>query len=572
MFLKSRKPTVITTSTDNVVVESEGDAAGNSPYDTFLLSRKPIVLVHSPPKVRDPSNRMFLDDSDMVYDPHTTIIAPMNTDIRTSIMEPYESKMSAYERELLGVEKGYVDDSDIVPDVAFDDLVIPPLNTDLRFSAALPEFTQAEARLYASVPMAISKLVDLENFSWHIITKDDTPDVVAKKKLMHPVQNQHMCGSCWAMALAGCISDCFVVSGAVDWMPRISPTYLMTTIPQRYGNSRCDGGHPAAVARALESIPVTDTTCIDYSWCTSDSDLCTSSEAANHFGSVLGEKLNRNIPVPAQACYFEGERYMYQIDSNSDAYFITDDNVEEFRNIVKTHMIEFGPPLAGYAVLNNFVTGNFTDPTVNQGVYFDRANYPSSIRAGTRLTFSDSNLAPVNVSGLHAVEIVGWGVAKNVQYDNDKFGDVPFWWAKNSWGSNWGSMGGRFKMAMYPYNKFGQFGKQINFRGSTVGGLIMVRCTKPPFKETKKPMAKYSLNAIRRTLDDDYYKMTPEELKEISKIRGGRGPTEEEEKPQSDQPQSADGATGDNSNMTYYLIIGVAVLIIIGLIILMRRR
>lgn len=581
MFLKTRRPTIITTSLDNLAIEREGDPEGNSPYDTFLVTRKPTVIINTNPSQKRP---MLVDDSDIIYDPNVTIIAPLNTDLRfiekyNKLGKPYGYLERFLDQDQINVERGTVDDSDIIPDVASDDLVIPPLNTDVRIQGALPEFTEAEMGLYAAQPLAVSKLVDMENFSWHIITDADEPAIVNKKKLMHPIQNQHMCGSCWAMALAGSISDCFVVSGAVTWMPRIAPTYLMMTIPESQGNHQCNGGNPASTAKALESIPVADTTCIDYSWCATDKDLCTSAAAANHFSSSLGTKLNKNIPTPNESCYFKGERYLYRIDPHSDALFITDD-IEQFRDIIKTHIIEYGPPLAGYAVLRNFVTGNFTDRRVNQGVYFDRASYPASITAGQPLKFSDANssLSDNNLSGLHAVQVVGWGVAKNVQYDNDKYGDVPFWWGKNSWGSNWGNMGGYFKIAMYPFNRVGQFGKQILVKGTKVGGMILLRCTKPPVIGKVGQVNEQILRTIKRSMPDDFYKMSPLEVAERMGLEEQQQPVENKEKEDvgpiirggDGNPPVTPAPAADNT-MTY-VIVAVVVLLVAAMVMYAMMR
>ena len=401
-----------------------------------------------------------------------------------------------------------------------DEILIPPLNTDIRFSKVLPQHSawmEANAEFIAEHPHRPHvHEQNAKNFSWHIITSDDDADVVAKKRQMYAIQNQHLCGSCWAMAIAACISDCFVVGGTVTWKPNIAPTYLMMIIPSRDGNGQCEGGNPAVAAVALESIPVCDTSCIDYSWCSNDTELCTSAAAANHFKSGLGEKLNNNIPKITKdgngTCYFSGEKYVYEIDKGSDVLYInTDAPTDSFRSMIKAHIVDFGPPLAGYAVLKNFVTGNFTDPDVNQGVYFDRADYSSKIRPGQELQFSDTGES--DIKGLHAVRIVGWGVAENVQYDTDKYGTVPFWWAANSWGSGWGNMQGYFKMAMYPYNKMAQFDKQITVRGYPVGGMILLRCTRPPRVEQKHQIEKRYLDAIRRSKPDAYYQMGPNDIK-----------------------------------------------------------
>lgn len=420
---------------------------------------------------------------------------------------------------------GTLDDSD--HNKKAGEKVIPPLNTDLRMENILPEYSNL---VLSGVGFPTEEELP-ENFSWHIITEADSSTTVAKKKLINPVQNQHMCGSCWAMALSACISDCFVVRGIVNWMPRIAPTYLMMTIPTSYGNGRCNGGNPAKTALALESIPVTDTTCIDYSWCANERD-CTSSTASSHFKGNLGDTLNRNIPYPNKSCYFEGDRYMYQIDKGTEALFINSSTKPDtFRKTVKKHILEYGPPLAGYAVYKNFITGNFTDPSVNQGVYFDRADYSHSIRSGTPLSFNDDNTMEYNMVGLHAVEIVGWGLAKGVQYDDESYGDVPYWWAKNSWGTNWGNSGGYFKIAMYPWNKFAQFGKQITVKDATVGGVIMIRCTKPPTIEKLNRLPRAVADNITKIMPDNYYMKTPQEISHSSNTDQQKQKSEPDYKP-----------------------------------------
>lgn len=444
---------------------------------------------------------------------------------------------------------GTLDDSDTICSKT-NEKIIPPLNTDLRMEKVLPEYSRSTLSVFGSGDSSTEQELP-ENFSWHIITSSDSNTIVAKKKLINPVQNQHMCGSCWAMALSACISDCFVVGGTVNWMPRIAPTYLMMTIPSSYGNGRCNGGNPAKTALALESIPVTDTTCVDYSWCANEQ-TCTSSTASSHFKGNLGDTLNKNIPYPSKSCYFEGDRYMYQIDRGTEALFINSQNPPDvFRKTVKRHILEYGPPLAGYAVYKNFITGNFTDPSVNQGVYFERANYPSDISSDVPLVFDDDNTSEYNLVGLHAVEIVGWGLAKRVQYDYNSYGDVPFWWAKNSWGTRWGNSGGYFKIAMYPWNKFAQFGRQINVKDATVGGVIMIRCTKQPTIEKLSKIPDRISGNITKMMPQTYYMKTPQDISHSSN-------TESEKKTDTDY--------------TPYYILAVVMIVVLAVCILIITR
>jgi hypothetical protein len=436
-----------------------------------------------------------------------------------------------------------------------NNIIIPPLNTDIRFSRLLPKYDPTYTSDVSEHPQR-PHLHDsyAENFSWHIIDGNDNAVTSSKKRLMQPIQNQYMCGSCWAMALAACVSDCFVVGGNISWMPMITPTYLMMVIPPSVGNGQCNGGNPASVTLALEDIPVCDSTCIDYSWCSNDTELCTSASAASHFQSSFGQKLNDNIPSSSSgACYFAGNRYTYEINKGSNVFFINNQYpVEMYRAAVKAHIVDFGPPLAGYAVLRNFVTGNFTDPNINQGIYFDRASYPASISSDKQLTFSDSNASEANLSGLHAVRVVGWGMGKNVQYDNNKYGDVPYWWVANSWGNNWGNSNGYFKMAMYPFNKFAQFDAQSPIQGYPVGGMILIRCTSSPKIMTKDQIKPQYFDKIKRSQPDSFYKMTPDEISKTI--------------------VAADTTTPNSNNYWIYISIGAAILIAAFFLIKMNKK
>lgn len=386
-----RQPSITNSSTSSL------NALSN--YERFLNSRRPEILKET------------FTDQDCV------ILAPMNTNIDFNILD----RRARYKRVAESYEQ-------------FDekkDFVIPPLNTDIRFSTVLPYHKQV---LLVNAPAFNEEHphkphvhhYNAKHFSWAITTDDDTPELKTKKKLIHPIANQWLCGSCWAISTATSISDCLVISGAVNWSPKISASYIMMCLPSKPElQQKCNGGNPAEVALALESVGVCDETCIDYSWCSSDKEICTSADAVRHFKSNLGETLNEQIPEPC-GCYFKGERFSYMIDSGSDVFDIDTANgdIETFRNTVRAHILDFGPPVGGYIVLRNFTTGNFTDPNLNGGVYLDRADY-STAAIGQPIRFDDSFTQ--EVSGLHAVSIIGWGVAENIQYDTDKRGDVPYW-------------------------------------------------------------------------------------------------------------------------------------------------
>ena len=361
--------------------------------------------------------------------------------------------------------------------------VIAPLNTDINFDKLLPRFKPrtrygaAAAAKHAHdhpadepPPKGIHYHEHVhENFSWHAI--EQRHDDVAQQKLkrnIHPVFNQHNCGSCWAVSFANTMSDCVMIGAKLDYNPMISISQCMACYPQ----SKCQGGNPAALAKAVESGGVSDISCMDYSWC-ENSESCNSTDASGHFRAE-----DHSTKVPSQCqCFFGGMKRLYYIDKGTDHIAISDAlPIETFRQTVKSHILDHGPVVGGYVVLRDFLSGDFVEH--NGGVYLDRATYS---RSG-RITFSDRTSSLKRQMGLHAVSIVGWGVANNILYDTDKIGPVPFWWCRNSWGTDWGDEG-YFKCAMYPFNKTAQFDKLIRTRdGGMIGGMIMIRCSRGPVK------------------------------------------------------------------------------------------
>jgi hypothetical protein len=376
--------------------------------------------------------------------------------------------------------------------------VIPPLNTDIRFDKLLPRFVD-ESRYdpknhtYTHVstsgvtmgeggpagdPEHIRGKIHIhshihENFSWTIPTTHDDDEAVKKKLLSHPVFDQQGCGSCWAVSVATTMSDCLVVGETINRTPFISPTFCMACYPQ----GMCAGGMPAQLALDIQSKGVADTTCLDYSWC-QDNQICNVRDSSAHFDIDPAQLSNM---IPDCSCTMASDKLYYYLDEGTDTFSITDDTPPDtYRQIVKYHILDFGPVVGGYLVLDNFIDGKFTQ--INKGVYFDRADY-SNVGPDGIIPFSNDVNNSKNSRGLHAVSIVGWGVAKDIQYDTNTRGDVPFWYCRNSWGKNWGEHG-FFKIAMYPFNKISQFDKvvtvKINNQPSTIGGLMLIRATSRP--------------------------------------------------------------------------------------------
>lgn len=357
------------------------------------------------------------------------------------------------------------------------------------------------------------------------------------------------------------MSDCFVVSGAVGWAPDISSTFLMASIPTSH--NMCGGGNPAAVIPYLERNGAADSSCIDYSWCSGDDNVCKSVSSQKHFdANALTNTLNAQIPKNPFGCYFDNvKKWLYKLDSGTDVFFINEKApIDIFRKTVRSHILDYGPIIGGFVVLKNFY-GNFHK--INGGVYFDRADYNSINRP---LKFSDS-IQKQPPTGLHAVSIVGFGVAKNIQYDNNKFGDVPYWHCRNSWGAKWGDKG-FFKMAMYPFNKVSQFDKQVMTDiGGPIGSVILIRATKSPKAVDLAQISQRYRNNINRTRPDTYYKAGPEQVRLINRANLLDIDVEIEENMKNGKRNMniLTSATAPQNNTWWYIVLAAIAILLAGI-------
>lgn len=378
---------------------------------------------------------------------------------------------------------------------------IPPINTDTNFSD-LSTFTLADHPGIAE--MDVSSIP--ETFNWKSPQDGDSSSIKKKKQLIARPGNQALCGSCWAIAGAGMIGDNYVVSGHVDWIPNISTTWSLACM----GQNKCGGGNPGQLFVAAAEKGVVSNHCVDYSWCL-ENENCNGS-ALKHFernkqsGTKEPPKVNLSTLIPSCGCYFgEDEHYLYKIDPKPHSIFIgahgiTKDNISI---TVKKHVYTNGPALGGFLVFKNFMSGKFSG--MNGGVYLEKGVY-----TGDTITFDDKQISAVNYKGAHAVVIVGWGVAKNILVDTGKRDDVPYWYVRNSWTTHWGSDGGFFKMAMYPWNKMSQFESKVSIQPTagpvhSSGGIIFITVSKPPVKQ-KMPSIK---THGKLSQPDSYYKSDP---------------------------------------------------------------
>jgi hypothetical protein len=372
-------------------------------------------------------------------------------------------------------------------------LTIPPVNTDIQFDS-LPKFKLSE-----HPGLADMQTVSLPTkFNW-------IDDGGEKSKWISRPGNQMLCGSCWAISSASTIADNYVVSGIVDYKPDLSTTWNLACYPQ----AKCQGGNPALLLQNIQQKGIADVHCIDYSWCATN-DNC-NGLATKHFKE--SEEVNLSQLIPPCGCYNSDEKhYLYYIDKISTVS-IGDLTQEAYVHNVKSHIYKYGPVLGGFLVFKNFMSGAFAK--VNNGIYLENGIYDQGA-----VHFQEGYPSSDTYVGSHAVSVIGWGEAEVVYNNKGDKTTVPYWECVNSWTPTWGNSG-RFKMAMYPYNKISQFDKviDINTNDGTKqgGGMILLNITSPPKLENLPQLDKTFVD-MKKLETASFYKG---EQKDTGGVGGG---------------------------------------------------
>ena len=303
--------------------------------------------------------------------------------------------------------------------------------------------------------------------------------------------NQGLCGSCWAVAAAMCLSDVFAVSKKTDGNPDLSPTYILSCMPQ----GQCNGGDPSEALRDMVKSGIAPASCMNYDWCTKSG--C-SGDPLKHFDS---HDVNKYIPpckcsatvsteapmyyateamaicIPPKLSEFstaEGTEIKYYLDNlygnvASTKLDLSTKSVYSIRNLIKYYIHTYGPMIGGFHVFKNFFKGEYRE---TNDIYVETCTY----RGIQGVNYNDVERDWV---GSHAVVVVGWG---EDMIDNEK---VEYWVVRNSWGESWGKMG-TFKMAMYgndPTKKYQNRVSQFEYPSivntdqglGITGGMLMMK-------------------------------------------------------------------------------------------------
>ena len=340
---------------------------------------------------------------------------------------------------------------------------VAPVNSDISYTTRVKPFTMKAADVK-------DELVKSEKLPTYFNWADKNPRLSS-------VYNQGMCGSCWAVSVASCLSDVFVVQQGVD-NPHLSPTYMLSCLPQ----SRCDGGDPSAAVEDIKRDGIGSTECADENWCapftacggniTLPFDPKTINALIPKCGSSgCGKKYF--IEEASLVCVQPDVQNFSQLEREivTEYFSKVDEAVSglDYRQVqalIKRHIYKHGPVIGGFHVFNNFFRDDFAE--TNQ-IYIETQAY----KGVPGVDYED---VEKSWAGSHAVVIVGWGREKV------KEEEVDYWIARNSWGVSWGTEG-YFKIAMYGMGKYQNRISQFEYPAVIVseqgigltGGVILLK-------------------------------------------------------------------------------------------------
>ena len=430
-----------------------------------------------------------------------------------------------------------------------EEQIIPALNTDIKFSSTLPQFKMNDIGMAGL--SALDNVILSENFNW----RDDGGD---KSQFISKPENQMLCGSCWAMAVAGIVADNHVVAGTVNWKPNLSTTWCLATYPQL----KCKGGNPAILLENISKNGIATNNCVDYSWC-SENKSC-NGKSADHFK----EDTDLSELIPNSGCYdAKVPHYMYYIDTPT-TLSLKDSELDPtvFTITLKKHIKLWGPVQGGFLVYKNFLNGAFSK--INGGVYLETGIYDDE-----QIKFDKSQLNEENYLGAHAVAIIGWGIEKKIIINNSGTKeDVPYWYCRNSWTEKWAD-GGYFKMAMYPYNKISQFDNVVTIKtkgGSfKAGGIVMFKVyKKPEFKKFEQVSSKF-LNQLSEPMSFYSTETTNSPKTDSPKPEPSKIDCPKIDCPKIDCPKI--DCPKNNISITKYIFIGICIIVFIGCLVAFIR-
>ncbi|CAD5219797.1 unnamed protein product [Bursaphelenchus xylophilus] len=218
-------------------------------------------------------------------------------------------------------------------------------------------------------------------------------------KVISRIEDQSLCGSCWAVSSSGAFSDRLCIASNGSRAVALSADDLLSCC-SNCGNG-CTGGYPFRAFDYIRTSGIVTggnysdtTTCLPYPF-----PPCTGSSRGS-YAQCKGFSGNFPAPQCKGQCQPRYNRY-YQQDKN---FGLTALSFRQNPQAMQQEIMRNGPIV-------------FSAMEIYEDFMYYKGGVYQHISGG--------------YVGLHAVRVIGWGEQNN----------VPYWIVANSWGPQWGENG-----------------------------------------------------------------------------------------------------------------------------------
>lgn len=208
--------------------------------------------------------------------------------------------------------------------------------------------------------------------------------------------NQHIpqyCGSCWIHGTVAALNDRVKILRRAEFPDVMLSRQAVVNcaLNESHVAPGCLGGEPWMVFKLMAQHPIPDESCQPY-------------EARNNQCSPANECRNCNSSLSGDGACFSVPFVGYKVKEYAQVKGVAN---------IKKEIMKRGPITCSYVATDEFVYNYSTNVNQNNGIFVDDTVY---------------SLDKVD----HDIEVVGW--------DETQQG-VPYWIARNSWGTYWGEAG-----------------------------------------------------------------------------------------------------------------------------------
>lgn len=267
-----------------------------------------------------------------------------------------------------------------------------------------------------------------------------------------PPLNQQNCGDCWVVAACGALTDRFIWQKNIKNL-HLNPAYGQCMSGQGISlDKSCFGGLPFVAGKYFEKIGIPE-----------------HSESCDKYWDMCEKDCVTSIPtcqdLTKHPCN-ENTKYKAVPGSTNNTIVVEGMNVRATDTITNTKLeLHHGPIVSCFFVpIDFYVAGFIRTKDYPNGYVWDKTNgvfingeYNDEIEklinqmdaenpgVGTKLKKNFKVSSPSGWGNLvtdggrpsgHAVELVGWD-----NFDAGKYGKIPAWIIKNSWGDKWAEKG-----------------------------------------------------------------------------------------------------------------------------------